>query len=158
MKVLTRCGFLALIALCLAIQATHGQHGHVDSDPVAGLALGLKRLNVETNPSSEADILIGRSRSCQQPIHAMFLRIDGADAGRLDALPPDETVLRYIYLGSVGQSWDKAAFIRRSIWAGLRFAVGLRSDRSPRDLVVVMLPRACPELANLTWAELSPWD
>jgi hypothetical protein len=155
MKLLTRCGFLALIALCLAIQATHGQHGDSDSDPMAGLALGLKRLNVETDPSTEADILTGRSRSCQQPIHAMFLRIDGADAERLDGLPQDENVFTYIYLGSAGQSWEKAAIIRRSVWAGLWFAVGLRSGRPPHNLVVVMLPRACPDMGGVVALGLS---
>ena len=158
MKLAARCGFLALIALCLAIEATHGRDGGIDSGPLAGLARGLQRLSVETDPSPGAGVLIGKSRSCRQPIHAMLLHIDGANSERLDGLPRDDDEVSYIYLGSVGQNWDKAAMIRRSFWAGLQFAVGLRSSRPPTDLVAVLLPRACPELANLSWKDLSPRD
>lgn len=158
MKTLARCGFAALIVLSLFIQATRGQHREPDSDPIAVLAAGLERLNVATYRSAGENILTGQSVSCQQPIHAMLLRIDGADAGRLRDLILDDVAVKYVYLGSVEEDWETAAMIARSLWASARFTMGLRSAPPPPNFVVITLPRACPELPKLPWVALSPWD
>lgn len=157
MKTLLRCSYAALIVLTLAIQVTHGQHGHIGTDTTK-VADGLKRLNVQIDLSTEAEILTGQSPNCGQPIRVMLLRIDGAEDERLLGLRPADDVIRFVYLGSVEENPDRAVMIRRSIWASVLFSVGLRSIKPPSDFVVVILPRACPGLAKLDWAVLSPGD
>jgi hypothetical protein len=104
------------------------------------------------------DILTGISPSCKQPIHVMLLRNDGVEDERLGGFHADEEVARYVYLGSVQETRDQVTIISRWAWARARSIVGLRSVKPPSNLVVVMLPRACPGLTTLEWATLSPWE
>jgi hypothetical protein len=158
MKTLLRCGFVALIVLSVAIQLTHGRRGSADSDPLAALAAGLERLNVRTGRPAAGDILTGHAPSCQQPLQAMLLRIDGADDGRMRGLRPDGGAARYIYLGAVTEQPNRAVILGRWVEASVLFTVGLRATRPQSLLVLVVLPRACPDLAALEWATLSPAD
>ena len=158
MKTLMRCGFVTLIILGLAIQVTHGQHGHVDSDATATLAAGMERLRLQTSRSAGDDLLMGHTPSCEQPIRVVLLGVDGAEDERLRGLRQADEVVRYAYLGRVEDNRDEIEMIIRSVWASTLFTVGLRSARPPLDYVAIMLPRACPGLAHLDWAVLSPWD
>jgi hypothetical protein len=158
MKTLPRCGFLALIALIVAIQLTRGQRGDDDSDPMATLAAGLQRLNMRIDRSVAPDIVTGHAPSCEQPIHILPMRIDGVADERLRGLRQEDEVVRYVYLGSVEPERHNSVMIGRWVWASVRFIAGSRPARPRFEFVAVVLPRACPHLAALDWSELSPAD
>ena len=158
MKTLVRCCYLGLIVLIVAVQATHGQHDQGASEPLAALATRLERLNVRTERAAGADVLIGHAPFCAQPMVAQLLSIDGADDERLRGLPAAEAVVKYVYLGSVGEQRDKAAMIGRWTWAKVLFAVGWHADKPSVYLVLLVLPRACAGLAAQDWTTLSPWE
>jgi hypothetical protein len=158
MKTLLRCGYLALVILSLVVQFTRGQRGDGGVDASATLAAGLERLNVQADRSAAADVLTGMAPSCEQPIQATLLRIDGSDDESSGDSRPSAEVVRYVFLGSVGENRDMPNMIGRWVWASVQFVVGWRSVKPHFHVVRVVLPRACPELATLEWAALSPWD
>jgi hypothetical protein len=158
MKTLLRCGYVALIASSVAIQSTAGRRSNADSDPMATLAAGLERLDVQADRSMTTDILTGYSPSCEQPIHVMLLRIDGAQDERVSDLGPADETARYVYLGSVSEKRNEAVVLSRWLLARARFIVGLSAIDPRYSLVLVLLPRTCPGLGTLEWATLSPWD
>ena len=158
MKAMLRCGYLALIVLGIAIQVTHGQTATINTDPMAALAAGLRRLKIEPGAPTPDGILTGHTPSCGQPITATVLRIDGADDERVRDLRLDDRLLRYVFLGSVYETRNSFGIAGRWIWASALFNLGLRSSRPAPRLVLVVLPRACPEVAALAWTILSPED
>jgi hypothetical protein len=157
MKALLRLGWIILIVLGVTIQFTRGRRSDADSDQMASLAAGLEQLDVQTEGPNAAGILIGHSLSCEQPLQVMLVGIDGAEDEWLGGRQ-SSSLLRYIYLGSVEETRDRPAMFRRWIWAGVLFTVGLRSAKPRPKFVLVVLPRACPELATLRWSVLSPWS
>jgi hypothetical protein len=158
MKALMRLGWIALIVLGIAIQFTRGRRSEADSDLMASLAAGLGQLNLRTDGPNATGILTGHSRSCDQPLHAMLISIDGAEDEWLSGISQSSSTLRYVYLGSVGETRDRSAMFRRWILAGVLFTVGLRPAKPRPKFVLVVLPRACPELKTLRWSVLSPWS
>jgi hypothetical protein len=156
MRTLLRCGFMALIALIVALQLTRGQRGDDDSDPMATLAAGLRRLNVRIDGSIASDIVTGHAPSCEQPIHILPMRIDGVADERLRGLRQEDEVVRYAYLGLVEPERHNSVMIGRWIWASVGFIAGSRPARPRFEFVAVVLPRACPDLVALEWSELSP--
>ncbi len=158
MKTVLRCGYMALIALSVAIQVTTERRYDADSDPMATVAASLARLDVQADRSTDADVLTGHSPSCDQPIHVVLLAIDGSQDGRLGAIGLADVAVRYVYLGSVEEKRDLADLMSRWLWARARFIVGLSSFNPRSNLVAVLVPRACPGLAKLKWATLSPWN
>jgi hypothetical protein len=158
MKALLRLGWITLIILGITIQFTRGRRSDADSDLMASLAAGLGQLDVQTEGPNAAGILTGHSRSCDQPLHAMLVAIDGAQDEQLQGISGSGSVLRYVYLGAVGDTWDRTTMFRRWIWANVLFTVGVRPTKPRPKFVLVVLPRACPELATLRWSVLSPWS
>jgi len=160
MKTLLRLGWITLIVLGIAIQFTRGRRSDADSDLMAGLAAGLEQLDVQTEGPNAAGILTGHSQSCDQALHAMLVGIDGAEEEWLGGIRQSQSsnMLRYVYLGSVGDTRDRPAMFRRWIWADVLFTVGLRPAKPRPKFVLVVLPKACPELAALRWSVLSPWS
>jgi hypothetical protein len=156
MKTLLRCGFLALIALIVALQLTRGQRGDDDSDPMATLAAGLQRLNVRIDGSIASDIITGHAPSCEQPIHILPMRIDGVADERLRGLLQEDEVVRYVYLGSVEPERHDSVLFGRWVWTSVRFIAGLRPARPRFEFAAVVLPRVCPNLTTLDWSVLSP--
>jgi hypothetical protein len=156
MKALLRCGYMALIALSLVIQVTTERRRDTDRDPLATVAAGLGRLNVQADRSTDTDTLTGHSPSCEQPIHVVLLAIDGSQDGRLDTFGVADVVAKYVYLGAVEEKRDLPELMRRWLWARARFIVGLSSFDPRSDLVAVLVPRACHGLETVTWATLSP--
>ena len=158
MKALLRLGWVALIVLGITIQFTRGRRSDADSDLMASLVAGLGQLDVQTEGPNAAGILTGHSRSCDQPLHVMLDSIDGAEDERLGGISQSSSMLKYVYLGSVGETRDRSAMFGRWIWADVWFTVGLRPAKPRPKFVLVVLPRACPELATLRWSVLSPWS
>jgi len=156
MKAILRLGWITLIVLGITIQFTRGRRSDADSDLMAGLAAGLGQLNIQTGEPNAAGILSGHAGSCDQPLYVMLLSIDGADDERLGGLSPGSSMLKYVYLGSVGETRERSTMFRRWIWADVLFTVGLRPAKPRPKFVLVVLPRACPELATLRWSILSP--
>ncbi|HVY15405.1 MAG TPA: hypothetical protein VHB27_09260 [Rhodopila sp.] len=156
MKTILRMGFATLIVLTLLIQATRGQRGDADADPRDALVSELQRMDIATRASTQEGTIDGQAPHCARPLHAMLLRIDGADDERLKGLDPEADQIRYIYNGIVSDRRDWAGVMARSALGSASFVLGLRSSRPRPDLVVVSLPRACPGLATLDWARLSP--
>jgi hypothetical protein len=158
MKTLLRLGWIALIVLGITLQFTRGRRSETDSDLMASLAAGLQQLDVQTEGPTAAGILTGHSQSCDQPLHVMLVGIDGAEDEWLGGIGTSQSsnMLRYVYLGSVGETRDRSAMFRRWIWADVMFTVGLRSPKPRPKFVIVVLPRACPELETLRWSILSP--
>lgn len=155
---MVRLGFLVLIALSLLIQLGHGQRGDAAADPAATLVSDLRRMNIETHAVPNTRIFEGRAAGCTAQLHFVLLRIDGADDEMLRALDPRADLIRYVYLGSVRDRRDWTGVTIRSALASASFTVGLRSVRPRPDMVVVALPRACPDLATRDWSKLSPAD
>jgi len=158
MKALMRLGWITLIVLGITIQFTRGRRSDADSDLLASLAAGLGQLNLQTEGPNAVGILTGHSKSCDQPLHVMLVGIDGAEDEWLGGISQSNSTLRYVYLGSVGETRDRSAMFRRWIWASVLFTVGLRPAKPRPKFVLVALPRACPELATLRWSVLSPWS
>jgi hypothetical protein len=158
MKALLRLGWITLIVLGIAIQFTRGRRSDADSDLMASLADGLGQLNVQTEGPDATGILTGHSRSCDQPLHAMLVSIDGVEDEWLGGISQSSSTLRYVYLGSVGETRYRSAMFRRWLWAEVLFTVGLRPAKPRPKFVLVVLPTACPELATLRWSILSPWN
>jgi hypothetical protein len=158
MKTLLRLGWIALIVLGVTLQFTRGRRSEADSDLMASLAAGLQQLDVQTEGPNAAGILTGRSQSCDQPLHIMLVGIDGAEDEWLGGTGTSQSssMFRYVYLGSVGETRDRSTMFRRWIWAGVLFTVGLRPAKPRPKFVLVVLPKACPELATLRWSVLSP--
>ena len=58
--------------------------------------------------------------------------------------------------GQVRDRRDLSAMRTRWLLANV-FVSGLRSVRPGMEVLSVMIPAACPSLAGLDWARLSPW-
>jgi hypothetical protein len=158
MKALLRLGWITLIILGITIQFTRGRRSEGDSDLMASLAAGLGQLDIQTDAPNATDTVTGHARSCEQPLHVMLVSIDGADDEQLRGISRSSNVLRYVYLGSIGETRDRTAMFSRWVWAGVLFTAGLRSAKPRPKFVLVVLPRACPELGTLRWSLLSPWS
>jgi hypothetical protein len=156
MKTLLRLGFAALIMLALLIQVTRGQRGNSGQDPTEMLVADLQRMKIGVTVPAQTEILEGRLAFCDDALHFMLLRIDGADDEKLRGLDRDADLIRYVYLGVTSEQRDWTRVMGRAAVASALFTLGLRSARPRPDLVVVALPRACPGLAALNWASLSP--
>jgi hypothetical protein len=160
MKALLRLCWITLIVLGIIIQFTRGRRSEADSDLMASLAAGLEQLGVQTEAPTAAGILTGHAQSCEQPLHVMLVGIDGAEEEWLGGISQGQSgsMLRYVYLGSVDDTRDRAAMFGRWIWADVLFTVGLRPAKPRPKFVLVVLPKTCPELAALRWSVLSPWS
>jgi hypothetical protein len=158
MKILLRCSFIALIVLGVVIQVTGTRRGEPDGKPMASLSAGLERLHLHTSGATSAEVLTGVAPSCGQPIHARLLRIDGSQDEWLRDIRLNDEVIRYVYLGSVSENRDKVRLLSHWIWANVRHIAGWRTARPRFELVLIVLPRSCPDLATLDWASLSPRD
>ncbi len=156
MRTWLRASFAVLIGLGLAAQAL--RVGRLDGagDPVATLIGRLAMLHVEASESPRAHVLLGRSPLCDRPVEVALLPIDGADDAAM-RLPDDpDSVVRYVYLGTVGEHRGGTALLGRWLWFSALFHAGLRAAPPPGRLVELALPRACPVLRTLDWATLSP--
>ena len=158
MKSLLRCACVVLIIAIVAVQFYAGQRSYAATDSRATLASGMERLNIRLTQSSIADIFTGQEPSCLQPVRAVLLHVDGGGGQGLSDLRVGDDLIKYVYLGSVTSHRRTAVMFARWVWAKVLFAAGLRPSKPSLEVVAVVLPRACPTLAELDWTVLSPAD
>lgn len=156
MKILLRLCFVSLMIFGLASQCAAGRVGVVAADAQGRLFDGLKRLDLQIEHATTDDVLTARSRSCKAPIQLTLSRIDGADDDTLAQLRSPDDSVRYIYLGSVEAKRSQPSIMLRWLQAHILFVLGLRPLDAPSQLVFVVLPGTCPDLAALPWSALSP--
>jgi len=157
MKLLLRGVFASLLILGLAAQAARVSSG-TKSDEATNLTDGLARLGgrlLATTPSGALTVVVS---DCPDPITLAQVGFDGSHDDLLEASRATNTVSRYVYLGFVGNSLDLTAIASRWAAASALSVLGLRRDKTPDKVVVVLLPKTCPNLAALNWSVLSPWS
>ncbi len=155
MKTLLRLCFVSLMVLAIASQYAAGREGVVVADAQGRLFDGLRRLNLHIDRYTDG-VITARSPSCEAPIQLTLARIDGGDADTLTKLRSPNDDIRYIYLGSADAQWNQISMLLRWSEAHALFVLGLAPIDAPSQLVFVMLPKNCPDLATLPWSTLSP--
>ena len=156
MKILLRGLLISLAVLALATQAARFAADGPADEP--DLTARLAALALQPAASTRPDTFAATAPGCQEPVVLARVSFDGSghDAERtLLALPATP---RFVYLGFVGEHASTARMLGRWAAATLLHVTGLRRRAVPRDLVLVMLPSACPRLAQLDWSRLSPWS
>ena len=156
MKALIRVCFVSLMVFGVASQFAAPRADGAAADAQGRLFDGLKRLNLHIDRAPTDDVIIARSPSCQAPIQLTLARIDGGDADTLVKLRSPNDDIRYIYLGSADAQRNQMSILRRWLQAHVLFVVGRAPIDAPSQLVFVVLPKNCPDLAALPWTILSP--
>jgi hypothetical protein len=157
MKLVPRCMFASLLMLGLTAQAARMSSG-TQSDGVTDLTDRLARLGgriLATTPSGASTAFVS---GCPNAVTLAQFGFDGSDADLLDASLATDTVPRYAYLGFVGDRLDFAAIASRWAAASALRVFGLRRDKTPDTVVVILLPKTCPNLTAFDWSVLSPWS
>lgn len=156
MKLLLRSVFVALALLTVAAQAER-LAADMPPDATVSLAAELSALGLRPTAPSLPDTLAAVAPGCAEPVVLANVDVDGlgrATAGHLLTLPAEP---RFVYLGFVGTHASTVAIAARWAAASVVHALDPRRGAVPLDLVLVMLPSACPALAQLDWSRLSPW-
>ena len=156
MKILLRLCFVSLMVFGIASQYAAGRDATAAADAQSRLVDGLKRLHLHIEPATSDDVFSARSPSCEAPIKLTLARIDGGDADTLVRLRSPDHEIRYVYLGSVDAKRSEASILLRWLLTHVRFVLGLSPMDAPSQLVLVVLPKSCPDLAALPWSALSP--
>lgn len=156
MKPVLRGLFVVLALLVLAAQVARGRAEAGAGSPPP-LADALAGLGLHPTAPAVPDTLAATAAGCGQAVTVAEADFNGfgQTAGQTVLALPGTP--RFVYLGLVGGKPHVAAIATRWAAASLLHVLGLRREKVPRQLVLVMLPRACPELAGLDWSRLSPW-
>jgi hypothetical protein len=157
MNFLPRCLFAILLIFTVMAQLARLQNG-LEPDRATDLSGGLARLGGEmltTKPSGGVTAVVS---GCPMPVTLVQVGFNGSDNVSLDELIATDTVARYAYLGFVGDRLDFTAIAGRWAAASTLNVFGLRHAKAPAVVVVALLPKACPRLAELDWSVLSPWS
>jgi hypothetical protein len=163
MKYLLRGVFVLLLLLAIWERVVWYRLGHASPDTTAALVvrvqqMGLRVDRVEVDSPGANGIIHAVSEGCPFPIILGRLnRVGQEDAGFWPLQMPD-TQVRYVYLGTVGARPDRLEFFWRFLAANSAAVLGLRDARPMQNVVVAVLPQACPQLANLNWVSLAPWS
>jgi hypothetical protein len=136
MKALLRTGFATLIALGFASQAIRASRLTTESDGREVLAARLAQMQIEAELLPGSDFLLGRSPRCGQRLLVGLMRTDGADSETTRWLAEQDAVVRYSYLGSVGDRISGTQRMAQWGWATLKFDLGVQS----RSVVVQIRP------------------
>ncbi len=148
--------FVALAVLVLAAPVARS-----GADAAAGSALPLAAAVAALGLRPAAPVVPGTlaamAAGCGQAVTVAAADFNGLGQETVRAalaLPGDR---RFVYLGLVAGQARVAAIAARWAAASLLHVLGLRRGDVPRQVVLVMLPPACPGLAALDWSRLSPW-
>lgn len=148
--------FAALAALTVAAQTAR-----FETDPMHDrqpkIERGLSSLGLRLTTPTLPDRLTATSPDCAEPITLAELDFDGVGETVARSVIGPPSILRLVYLGSAGGPSSIASIAGR--WAGtsILHVVGVHPARVPQTVLVIQLPPACPTLADLDWARLSPW-
>jgi hypothetical protein len=158
MTIVTRGMFVGLLILGLTAQVARTLNSVTTAAATSDLAAGLARLGgrvLVTMPSGAATAVVS---GCADPVIVGQVGFDGSGDGLLDGTAVMDVVPRYAYLGFVGDRLDLTAIGGRWVAASTRQVFGLRRDRAPEKVVVVLVPKTCPSLTGFDWSVLSPWS
>jgi hypothetical protein len=150
--------FAGLLMLNLAAQAARTANDGALDAGTGDLTAALLRLDghvIATTASGAVTAVLSR---CSDPITVAQVGFDGSGDGLLDIAAETEAAHRYAYLGFVGDRLDVTAIAGRWMTASALQVFGLRRDKTRAKIVVVLLPKTCPEAADLDWSILSPWS
>jgi hypothetical protein len=157
MNFLPRCVFAILLILAVMAQLARLQID-LEPDRASDLSGQLARLGGEilsTKPSGAATVAVS---GCRNPVTLVQVGFNGGVDVSLDVMLATDAVPRYAYLGYVGDRLDYAAIASRWAAASALNVFGLRRAKAPAAVVLVLLPKECPRLAELDWSVLSPWS
>ena len=160
MTLLLRGVFAALAVLVLAAQVVRSGADAAagrPADAAAALAAAFPALGLRPAPPPVPGTLAGVAVGCLQPVTLAWVDFNGLGQATASALLTRPGEPRFVYLGFVGARAAPAPIAARWAAASLLHVLGLRAGEVPREVVLVMLPPACPELAGLDWSKLSPW-
>lgn len=157
MRVLLTLVFCALLLLDVRDYSVLQRLQAHGTDPMAKLGAGLAQLGMVYRGSDHDGLILAAAPGCEAPLAVGFFAIDGGENQRFAPLLTPATQPLYIYLGQSRarfSRWDNAFLWVR---ATVGMVAGWRHETVPRKMVVVVLPKSCPELRKLDWSSLSPW-
>jgi hypothetical protein len=156
MKRLLRGVFLGLAALTVAAQAQR-LAADIPAAEETTLQAGLAALGLRPVTPALPDTLAVAAPGCADPVVLANVHVSGLGRDTARTLLDLPAEPRFVYLGFVGARADTVAIAAR--WAAASVLHAIAPDRGsvPLDVVLVMLPSACPALARLDWSRLSPW-
>jgi len=149
--------FIALLLSVLIAQANRLTSNNLEPDEEAILVQRFARLGTGATVSTASSVLTATVSGCREPVAITYVDANGAGDEKMQALLANNVVARYVYLGAVSSSIGSAAVVARWAAASALTALGLRLGYVTGKFVVVLLPKACPELTKLNWSVLSPW-
>ncbi len=156
MKILLRCAFALLLLLAVTGQIKALQRDDSLVDTPASLTVPLARLGLSFIGPNDGGILAATAPGCPAPILIGLFALSRSQDTDAAALLGGGVTPRYIYLGWVSEQSDRWPMYMRWLRASIAATLGLRSDRTPKRLVLAALPTECPGLTKLDWAALSP--
>jgi hypothetical protein len=157
MKLLLRGLFVCMLVVALMAQASRLSSRDVERDDKARLTEALTRLGLQVSAADGSAILTVVAPGCPEPLFVTAAGFDGEGDGTLRTLLVTDGVPRYVYLGYVGSSAAPVAMGSRWAAASALAVFGLRQTSIPSEVIVAILPKACPHLTHLDWSVLSPW-
>jgi hypothetical protein len=143
---------IALLAQAARVIRSGEQPSLANSTIDAGGRLGL----VPAGPVADFPLSFNAA-ACEGQIRIDILYLDGRTDEEAHEAAGAQWIVRYVYLGSVRDRQDLSAMRARWLLANALFVSGLRSVRPGMEILSVVIPGACPGLADLDWARLSPW-
>ena len=156
MRILLRATFALLFLLTVTGQIKALQRDASLVDTLESLAAPLARLGLSVTGPDEDGVLTAFAPDCLTPFPiGLFALSRSQDTDAAALLRPGMTP-RYVYLGWVSEKSDRWPMYTRWLRASAAALIGLRADRTPKRLVLAVLPESCPGLAKLDWAALSP--
>ncbi len=155
MKQLLRAVFVGLGLLAVAAQAARFE-ADARTAPRAGPEEALRSLGLTVEPAPASGVVTAAAPGCDAPVRLTGIRFDGLGRAATSELLEAPSRRRFVYLGEVGDRFDRLSVVRLWAVASVLRAIGLREGDVPGEVVVVSLPLGCPELADLDWASLSP--
>ena len=156
MKSALRALFAGLLVLAIVAQAARLMHRDAPADD-ADWTAALSHLGAHVATSTGPRTLAVTVPECAEPLTLARIDFDGTGDETARALLATAAMPRYAYLGYVGNRIDPVAIGARWAFASVLEVVGLRHDAAPHEVVVVMVPKLCPQLTGRDWSVLSPW-
>jgi hypothetical protein len=169
--------FAALAVLVLAVQTarvladrpaepTAGPRGgpaassmaSADNGPDPGLDAGFAALGLLPALPPAPGVQAATAPGCADPVLLTWVDFNGLGTAAAHALLDLPGVPRVVYLGFVGTHTRTAPILGRWAAASLLGLLGLRQGEVPQQVLLLMLPAACPDLQALDWSRLSPWS
>lgn len=157
MKWVLRGLFVSLLVAAMLTQAVRVRSDSPQRGYDTILSHRVAKLGPRVIASTGSSLLIVTVTGCREPVAITYMGADGSGEQETQELLTTDVVARYVYLGSVTDKIDPFVIGARWATASALEALGLRRGDVPRDVVAIMMPKACPELANLDWSVLSPW-